>query len=617
MAFSFGENVFFEWNEGGKTAQMTYNECRLCIENAARTFSEPLSGAPHGAFVGLKLPNSPAWVIAFWALMMAGFRPLLLHMQSSDEETRSLLRDAGAVALVSDAAVAGVVFLDAKGLEKPPILQPSFVPDWADGAALLTSGTGGRPKICVYDGRAFSEQILNSLSVYRQNGTIETYFRGRLTLLAFLPFCHIFGLMANLLWFSFFGCTFVFLKDHAPRTIADACIRHGVTHVFGVPLLFRTVAQSVRREADAAGKLPQLDRALDLSVRIQTAFPRAGAWFVRNVLLRRVRMQVLGPSVRFCITGGGFVSGDTLRTLNALGYALYNGYGTTETGITSVELRLRASDRLSGTAGKPFPSCAYRIGGGAEEGELEVSGGTLYASTLRDGVENPRTEAWHRTGDQARLSGGYLTVLGRMDDLIVTENGEKIAPDAWEDRFSVEHIEKLCIVGIPDGDGHACPTLVVQPEAGLPAYVRQLTLRRLDAVNRSLPQGVRMRRILIADEPLPAVLKNQVRRREVRERLSGGTFAAHAADLSASADTAAEDVLSGVIAIFSDVLGSDAVTPSSHLVYDLGCDSLRYFTLLSRVSDAYRVTLPVSGGEQPMTPAAFAAAIEKQNKVGG
>lgn len=617
--FRFGENVFLEWNEDGRTVGMTYDACRVCVEAAAGAFSDTLSGVPHGAFVGLQKENSPEWVVAFWALLMAGYRPLLLPKTLDAAGTRALLGQAGAAALAADAPLDGFLFVDMRNLLQTPFVLPAFSPVWADGVAVCTSGTSGEPKLCIYDGRAISAQIQNSRYVMQQNSTIETYWNGRVCQLAFLPFCHIFGLSACLLWFSFFGSTFVFLKSYAPRAIQDACRRHGVTHVFGVPLLFRTVAQSVWRQAEQEGQTKRLTRALAVSIRLQTALPRLGAWLVRRVLLARVRERVLGPSVRFCITGGGCISYDTLQTLNGLGYALYNGYGATETGICSVELRLPARDRLAGTVGKPFPSLAYRL---SRAGELEVRGDTLYTAMLRDGAQTPRGDGWHPTGDLARIGAdGRCTVLGRLDDLIVTEGGVNLAPDALEEVFFVEHVRQVCVVGVPDAAARVAVTLVAELEAGLPTFAEKLTLTRLDAVNRALPAGSRASRILIADEPLPLAMECKVCRGRVRAGLLDGTLRVHEAAPAGGRPAVCDgdEILSGVLEIFCEVFLREAggVLPESHLIYDLGCDSLTYFALVNRIGETYRTPFPITGEQPPMTPAAFAAAIAKQNGMGG
>ena len=114
-------------------------------------------------------------------------------------------------------------------------------------------------------------------------------------------------------------------------------------------------------------------------------------------------------------------------------------------------------------------------------------------------------------------------------------------------------------------------------------------------------------------------IRGAVRRGEVRRRLSDGTFRcrkirpdAVSPQLALSADY--DRVLGEVLTIFAEVLGKprDAITPASHLIYDLGCGSIQYFALLSRLGETYRVTLNVEAGLSLATPEEFAAYLVRE-----
>lgn len=613
VVFSFSENNFFEWSADGRIRSMTYRECQSLVEASAKRIVETLTDTPHNSFVALSLENSPAWVIAFWAILMAGFRPLLVNTRLDHAQNARLLDMANVAAVVSDKPFDDYPFINANVMTTPPLAGEGFTPRWADQIALCSSGTSGRPKLCVYDGSSISAQIFNSLHVLRRNPTIKTYYKGRIKLLAFLPFYHIFGLVANLLWFSFFGRSFVFLRDISAAGIMDACRRHGVTHVFAIPLLFNAIAAGVRKKASELGASERLDKALRVSIRLQTLLPRLGARFVRGVLMRGVRQRALGPSVRFCITGGGFVSADTLYLCNALGYALYNGYGMTEIGIGSVELRLRVKDRLSGSVGQPFPSAAYRI----DNGELLVRGPTLFSAMLEDGREMARDEeAWYRTGDMARQDeDGFYHIDGRLDDLIVTSGGENLLPNILEQHFQLEHVRQLCVVGLRDETQRPVVTLVIEPEAALPSFIMERMLRQAFDINRALPLHQQAERILVAGEPLPIVMDGKVQRQEVRQRIMNGRLSCHEVKPAATGPAAVsreyQQALDGMMALFAEVLDLDIaqIGPDTHLVRDLACSSLQYFTLLSRIAEKYRVSFDPSEGTPCATPQEFTAYI--------
>ena len=254
----------------------------------------------------------------------------------------------------------------------------------------MTSGTTGTPKLVLYDGAAITAQLLQSESIVRKCPEVKHDRLAReLRMLAFLPFYHIFGLMASLLWFIFFGVTFVFLERYDSRSIQYACKGGRVTHFFAVPAVWEQTARQLLREAERQGQKEKLLRAVRFSNGLQSVFPRLGARLARRVLFRRVREQALGTEPMFCISGGGFLQPQAAELMNGLGYGMHNGYGMTETGILSVELSRRAKRRLDGGVGQPLQALSggWRI---AEDGVLELRSPLLYTAMLENGVRVPR-----------------------------------------------------------------------------------------------------------------------------------------------------------------------------------------------------------------------------------
>jgi long-subunit acyl-CoA synthetase (AMP-forming) len=118
--------------------------------------------------------------------------------------------------------------------------------DFANAFILLSSGTTGLPKIVEFDGEAICAQLLLAHGIIKQSRTIRNFNKVNvLKLLMFLPLHHIFGLMANFLWFTFFGFKFVFINSLNPEEIQTACIKHKVTHFMGVPIVWENVSKKI------------------------------------------------------------------------------------------------------------------------------------------------------------------------------------------------------------------------------------------------------------------------------------------------------------------------------------------------------------------------------------
>ncbi|HOP10977.1 MAG TPA: AMP-binding protein [Oscillospiraceae bacterium] len=619
VVFSFGGNVFLEYQKDGEIAKITYAQCKAYIEDAAGVLFAALGEQKRSRFVGIKLENSPEWIVAFWALLMAGYRPLLVNTRAPQDDIGAVLKSADAAAVISDAPFGEYPFIDANQLIRKP--EKPIEPAWADEIALCSSGTTGTMKLCLYRGRAISEQIFNSRYVLKANPTIESYYKGEAKLLAFLPFYHIFGLVANLLWFSFFGRTFVFSSGYTHEAIRDACRRHGVTHIFAIPVLWNTVAAGIEKEiADRGEKLAaKFEKGVGFSLWLQSVFPQFGRKLVSASIFKEVLERVFGPSVRFCISGGGYIYENTLRLINAIGYPLYNGYGMTEIGITSVQLALPAEKRLSGSVGKPFPSVTYEIAGG-DSGELIVRGNSLAHAIIENGVLHERKpEEPFYTGDLVhRGDKGDYWIDGRKDDLIICENGENLSPDAIECHFRIERVKHLCVLGVKGAKNTVCPALIVRPEDNATPYQIDGVLSQVFQINSALPMNMQVRRVLLAEKDLPTVLECKVQRRAVAKMLENGETGFREVKLSEMAVLEGKHggyyikTLGRVCELFTEVLSAEEpVKPEAHFLYDLSGNSLQYFSLVEKICAEFNVTISLGASEFFATPAEFAGFIMK------
>ena len=359
---------------------------------------------------------------------MSGNNALLLDAEGSPDATKSLLKEAGAAAIVSDR---NEQYDGVTGLSPAVVTEGrdgcGMSGEFGDRVAMCTSGTTGSIRIFVYDGEAMGRQILNArYFLETSKDLIYAIRKGELKNLAFLPLHHIFGFVAVYMWYSVGGRTIVYLKDRSPETIMKTCRAFAVTHVFSVPLFWNNLASGVLKRVRQGGPAMEKKyrRMTAFSVRLQKVIPRLGRIIVSGFLFRKVQQRLLGTSVRFLISGGGRVLPETLRVLNALGYPLYNGFGMTETGITSVEMGDSYAERTLGSVGRPFQSVTYKIAsedGGI--GELLIAGTSLHAGRMTDGRYVKRASDWFGSGDIGRMQDGRLFIEGRAKEVIIGEIG--------------------------------------------------------------------------------------------------------------------------------------------------------------------------------------------------
>ena len=611
-AFRFTDEALFEWSENGRICSVTYGQIEKRIRTASAYLHRLLADVPVGTPVGIYLPNGPDWVISFWAILRAGFRPLLLNLNAAFPSAVCCLSEAGARCVIAE-----------RDFPQQTRIRPSDFPEpdetdycaWEDEILLCTSGTTGEPKVVGFSGKAVLAQIRNSGYVLRRDPSVASFYHGHIKLLAFLPFYHIFGLSTVLLWFSCFGRTFVLLPSYSPEAIRGTCIRHEVTHLLAPPVFWHAVADSVLREAKRTGQAEKLEKGVALSIRLQSGlFPRFGHRISR-FLMRSVRAQTLGKGVRFCVTGGGAVRKDVLRLINGIGYPLRNGYGMTEIGIASVDLSPKASERIRGTIGDLFPS----LEGTVESGTLSVRGATCFSALYKGGERIPHDPfEWFVTQDcVSLLPDGRMMFSGRDDDMLNGENGERVSPAEIESLFGSPQIAQLCVISLPDGSEQERITLIVEPRIKN-AYAEGNLAKALYEKNDSVPRAYRVDRILFADQPLPLASTMKVQNSAVREQIAQKELTLRDAPRAAAAPDqlyaeGMDEILPKVVQVFENAMGLENVGFDDHFQYDLRGDSLVYLSLLEQLSEAFGIRFPADGAGLN-TPREFAAWILKESE---
>lgn len=603
----FTNQVFAETLKGATINKLTYGELVELVD----TVFGGLGGfdLKKGDIVGIDMPNSPLWVACFWGILKAGYRPLLVNTIQDAATKEKVIDNCKCALVLSDGSSVLKNAADCSKWKKPDELPAE---DWSDEFVLSTTGTTGVPKTVVHNGKGILAQILISQEAVRRNKTTSYNSRGEMKFVAFLPFCHIFGLVSTLLWFSVLGRPFVFLSDNKPDTIRYACKRHEPTHFFAIPLVWNSVAAAVLKEADRTGQRKKLEKALKFTNGIQKVFPFLGMKIARAVF-KKQRSMLMGTKLMFLVSGGAPLSADARRVLNGMGYSIYNGYGSTEAGIVSVELSPNVKHRLGESVGHPFDSVDAKI----KDGMLVLNGGGMYVATVKDGEIIPRDESeYFETNDNAEIDGdGRLYIRGRRDDVIITANGENVNPEDLEEKIGALPCDTYCVCGLKR-DGKTINALVLGcPDDERRPYAVSAAFAAID----KLPQAVRPQTVYLC-ERLPVML-GKIRRSELRDMFADTPELFIKAERANVADLKGMELslADAVRGMFADVLKTELseVKPNSDF-FELGGTSLDYFTLLSTINEKYRVALDMTSDVMYVTPASFAVAIseEMQKKVG-
>ena len=593
------ERIFCEYIEKFAVNNVTYTSFKSYVKKTAEYLRAYNIAYTH-EYVGLLMDNSLNWVAFFWAILMTGGKPVLLNKKlpiSFNQEIVNLLKIKH---IVSDTHVEDdftcVLYFENKNRIIPEIdsLKEIEQEDWENEIALSTTATSLNYKICVYQGENIYNAVMNARCVLRRNKNVKEHYQERLKVLAFLPFYHIFGLMAAYFWFSSFGRTFVFLKDYSSETILNTIRKQKVTHVFGVPLLWNTIAKELKKKIN---QLPEKDKnkaykGIDFCYKLQNIFPKY-ARRVANKLLKPIQDQLFGDSVLFCISGGGSIPKETLYLINAIGYPLYNGYGSTEAGITSVELREKPKHRVLGTVGLPLESLTYKI----ENEELLIKGTSLCSKIIhKDGKEeNMNQNDWYHSGDNfVQDKKGYYYARGRKDDVFVGQSGEKINPDEIEKHVLLTSVIRYCFTTYQND-----LSLILQVSK------RNYTVKAESIINEVKnclaelkEQGYQIDKVYytfddIANENAIKVSRQALQRLIDAKKVNLIDFSSFSTTVEAHKDELNNEITNRLKKVYSEVLGLDItqISEDSDFFLDLSGTSLEYMSLILKIEQEFEVSV--------------------------
>ena len=581
------DGIIAEDTDGFRIHSYTYAQIRLRIEKASCALYEKI-GATH-SFVALEMENSINWIVAFWAILRSGNKPYLVNCRHPESLKASALKTLGIKYIVGNAksSLEGE-FIDVSTLSS----DNEFDCEFENEIALSTSATSLREAICIYTGQRLSAQILNIKSFIKDYPEIATQYNGRIKNLAFLPFYHVFGLIAVYFWFTFFAQTVVFLKDYSSDTILKTCRKHEVTHIFAVPLLWHTIENAIMKKASLDGeeKLKKLKKGIRFCTRLQNIFPHFGMKAARKIM-SEVTDSVFGKSVMFCISGGSYIRESALELINAMGYNLHNGYGMSEIGITSVDLRVKPKHKNLNSIGKPFASVEYKIN---SEGILTVKGTSICERMIVDG-EPVCMEGYFDTGDTMEEKDGYYYINGRAGDIIIGENGENINPDLIEKCFNIREAQNICVIGMGN-EGNKQVSMIVQLESYMSLSARNRLLDKIMEANETLPITSRVMKIYYTTDSLTSAGAVKVSRSYVLRGIENGEIAISDYKKSEidedNEETYSKELLEKVRSIVAKRLCTDPskLDIHAHLMLDLGADSMQYFAVLTDLAEEFSVS---------------------------
>jgi len=430
--------------------------------------------------------NRPEWLYCHLGIQAARGVTCGIYPTSAPEQVKYLLNHSGArlifleneeqlekvLAVVGETRVERVVVWDAKGLwgfaDERVQFFDGFLAQGAVFAAahpgavearrasvepqdtamiIYTSGTTGPPKGAMLSHASilWTTQALMAVNPATSADEVVSY----------LPFAHIYENLISVFQAVRVGYVVNFVESL--DTLMENLREVSPTYFASVPRIWEKLASTVElRMADSTWVKRALYRtAVDVGrryVRVKYSdegpgpglrlMYRLACWTVFAPLKRRLGFD----RTRVAVCGAAPASPELFEYFHALGVPLIEGYGQTEsTGVISVN---SVQSPRSGTVGKPVPGVEVVL---AEDGEILTRGPHIFKGYLKDPELTAQTidaDGWLHTGDVGALADGYLRIMDRKKDIIITAGGKNITPAYIENKLKFSpYIQDAVVVG--------------------------------------------------------------------------------------------------------------------------------------------------------------------------
>lgn len=428
--------------------------------------------------------NCPEWFFAEMAVITAGGISSGIYATNSPEQTAYVINDCQArVVFVENEeqldkvlqvradlpSLEWIVVFDMEGLadfSDPMVISladltkagdPALDAEWRRRIAgvrpedtvilIYTSGTTGPPKGAMLSHTNLIYQAA-SLNIVMQIGPGDE-------LLSFLPLSHIAERLISVLRPIFNGSVANFAES--PDTMAQNLREISPTVFFAVPRIWeKFYSRATIAVEDGTWLERQAFRlAFQLAFRRRELLDEGGKvplWLrlahgvMDRTVLHRTRKLLGLERVRYVTTGAAPIAPELIRWYLALGVEMMQAYGLTETaGVAS--LPLPGQHRL-GTVGKALPGSEIRL---SDQGEILIRGPHVFQGYWQKEEQSRAAivDGWLNSGDIGEIdSDGFIRVIDRSKDIIITSGGKNISPSEIENQLKFSpYISDAIVIG--------------------------------------------------------------------------------------------------------------------------------------------------------------------------
>ena len=360
------------------------------------------------------------------------------------ESVRDQCPDLGDVCVIGLGAIDTIIeygraVSDAEFLEREQAVKGSDL-----ATIVYTSGSTGTPK-----GVELTHANFVFITYSGVNSMPDIAMKPNRRLLLFLPLAHVFARYMQ--FFCFAGNVSLGLSSNLKTILADFKA-FKPTFILAVPRIFDKSYNAASQKAGAGFKgrvfADATQTAYDWSHAQQSggSIPLAlnAKHALYNKLVYSSIMEVFGGHVEYAVSGGAPLDSSIAHFFNGVGLPLLEGYGMTETCAPS-SVNPTEGYKI-GTIGLPLQGVTMGVD---EEGELCIKSPAVCAGYHNnpDVTKQQIVDGWLHTGDLGSIDDdGFVSIVGRKKDLIITAGGKNVSPCEMEASIMTSPVVSQCVM---------------------------------------------------------------------------------------------------------------------------------------------------------------------------
>lgn len=485
----YGEKNFLYTREQDSWQAMSWNNFAYQV----KCFSSALFslGLTKGHSVCILMGTLPEWPISDLGTIFAGGVSVGLYPTSSAEQCKYIINHSDAEYIVVDSKqqlnkilaikseipkIKKIIVLDEQLAGSEIISYKDFLKLGSENLSnvkanlseigkqtkasdiaimVYTSGTTGLPK-----GACLSHQyIINSVESLLE--TVPVYDTDRS--FSYLPYCHVAERITGFYNRLYAGSPAYFVQDL--NKLWHYMLEVKPTIFGSLPRFFEKIHSKIISDVENAStqeqhlfnKVVKIGREID-DLKQQNLPVPTYLLEIYETLSSEIQSKIksyFGGEIRILSSGGAPLPQEIAEFFSALGLPILQAYGLTENLCAAFN---RADNHRFGTVGQAMPGCKIKI---AADGEIMLQSEMMFSGYYKepDKTAEMFQDGWLVTGDLGQLtSDGFLKIIGRKKELIITSTGKNVAPALLENLLK-EHA--LVSQAMAYGDGKSYLTALI------------------------------------------------------------------------------------------------------------------------------------------------------------